>query len=179
MNEVERIHEELVALRQIISNAQSPSDLNAFDVLAAKSLLLAAASYFERQICDGIEHAAGQTGATPEFVNFISKQGLKRKFHTLFDWEKTNVNGFLGLFGPEAKKVMDDEIRSDTKLQSAVQDFLFIGSQRNQLIHNNFASYPLSVDTKEIWEKFGRASMFTEWVPKKLVDIGSKEQGDR
>ena len=103
MNEVARIHSELLALREIVVLAQSPSDLIAFDVLAAKSLLLAAASHFERQLCDGIETAAAETGAGAPIVNFISKQALKRKFHTLFDWEKTNINNFLGLFGPEVK----------------------------------------------------------------------------
>lgn len=175
MNEVERIHGELVALRELVAQAQSPSDLNAFDVLAAKSLLLAAASHFERQLCDGIEKAASETGAGAPIVNFISKQALERKFHTLFDWKKSNINSFLGLFGPEAKKVLDDEIQSDELLLAAVRDFIFIGGQRNLMVHNNFASFTLESSMREIWAKFENASRFANWFPMKLTELCTKK----
>ncbi|MBS0235564.1 MAG: hypothetical protein JSR99_19010 [Proteobacteria bacterium] len=176
MTEVERIFNELTALRELTAKAESPSDLNAFETLAAKSLLLAAASYFERQICDSIENTARSTGSKEPFVNFISRQGLKRRYHQLFNWEMNHANQFLGLFGPECKKLMDDDIKADETLSQAIKDFMYLGSQRNQLVHNNFASFPVDASLSEIWMKFQSASKFAEWLPKKLTAVSTAKR---
>ena len=95
MNEVERIYQELIALRTIIGKAESPSDQNAFEALAAKTLLLASASYFERLICENIADAARSSGTSDALIQFIVKQGLNRKYHALFNWRNNNINEFL------------------------------------------------------------------------------------
>ena len=178
MTEVERIYLELSALRDLTVKAESPSDINAFESLAAKALLLAAASYFERRICEAIEATARDTGAAGPFVNFISKQGLERKYHQLFDWDKPNVNRFLGLFGADYKKIMDEDIQADDVLTTAIRDFMYLGSQRNQLVHKGFASFLLESNMIEIWDKFLSASKFLDWLPKKLVGLSAPKQPD-
>jgi len=175
MNEVERIHGELLSLREIVASANSPSDLSAFDSLASKALLLAAASYFERVICDAIEGTARDTGTSEPFVHFISKQGLKRRYHQLFDWDKTNANSFFSLFGPEFKTSMEAEIKTNDSLKTAVTDFMYLGSQRNQLVHQNFASFLLDPSLEDLWTKFRSALKFAEWLPSKLFESSKKK----
>jgi hypothetical protein len=178
MTEVERIYLELAALRELTAKAESPSDLVAFESIAAKALLLAAASYFERRICDAIETTARETGASAPFVNFLSKQGLERRYHQLFDWEKPNVNRFLGWFGPDCKKMMEEDIKADDVLPVAIKDFMYLGSQRNQLVHKSFASFLLEVSMIEIWAKYQSASRFVDWFPKKLADASAPKKFD-
>lgn len=177
MSEVDRIHDELLALKEIILKAESPSDLNAFETLAANTLLLSSASYFERQICEGIEQAARSGGTSEALIQFILKHGLERKYHQLFNWKQNNINGFLGLFGDDAKKTMDDEIRADESLTQATKDFMSIGSQRNELVHNNFASFALVSDMAEIWTKYLSAKRFSDWLPLKLSEFTESKVG--
>ena len=76
MSDVARIYQELCSLRQIIAVTNSPSDQSAFEAMASKSLLLASASYFERQVCSAIERVARGVGTCDLMVNFINKQAL-------------------------------------------------------------------------------------------------------
>ena len=180
MNEVERVYQELLDLRNIVAKAESPSDQIAFGTFAAKTLLLASASYFERQICENIANAARGAGTSDVLVQFIVKQGLERKYSALFNWKQNNINGFLAIFGDEAKKLMEGEIKADDSLKQATKDFLFIGSQRNDLVHNNFASFGLNYDMMEIWQKHQSASKFSEWFSEclsKLCAAASSKDG--
>ena len=174
MSDVERIHEELLSMRQIISKAESPSDQSAFETMAAKTLLLASASYFERRICDTIEETARNAGTAEVFINFINKQALERKYHSMFDWGAKNINSFLGLFGEQHKGLMKDDIKASDELTKAVHDFIFINSQRNLLVHNNFASFSLPVVMDELWIKFQSAKCLSDWFPKKLALLAER-----
>lgn len=168
MSEVDRIRAELLSLREIIHKTDSMSDINAFEAFAAKTLLMAAASYFEKRICDDILQIAETFGTNAIFVNFIEKQALSRKFHTMFNWDARNINSFLGLFGDEFKKTCSDEIKnSEIRLQS-IRDFIFINSYRNLLVHNNFSTFNLNVSFEDIWNKFESAIKVPDWLAEKL-----------
>lgn len=47
---------------------------------------------------------------------------------------------FLSLFGAKYKVNMEGEINASEDLTAAANDFIFINSQRNLLVHNNYAS---------------------------------------
>jgi hypothetical protein len=94
-----RIYCEILSLKKIVDQHGEPSDIVAFEALAAKCLLLAAASYYEKTVCGIIEKHAKDIGASEAFVEFINNQALSRMYHTLFDWEKSNINKFVRLFG--------------------------------------------------------------------------------
>lgn len=175
MSEVARIYQELCSLRQIVISTKSPSDQSAFEALASKSLLLASASYFERQICDAIEQTARESGTCALMVNFISRQALERKYHAMFDWKAKNINNFLKLFGPEYKNAMEREIKDSDELGEAMKEFIFLNSQRNLLVHNNYASFPLGSSMDELWNKFGSARRLSDWLPSKLKILVVRE----
>ena len=82
--EVERIYSELISIKAAVEG--SPSDLVAFEATAAKSLLLAAASYFEKAVCEIIKNHARSVWNSLALVSFLDKQALERKFHSFFDW---------------------------------------------------------------------------------------------
>lgn len=154
--EVERIYLEIVSARDIISKHGTASDIIAFEAMAAKYVLLSAASYFEKTVCDAILKYAESAGTSPAILSFIDGQALKRKYHTLFDWECSNINKFIRLFGNDFFKFMEPKLAEDG-VRNAIQEFLFLGQTRNALVHDNFAEYKLDVTADDIKAKFDSA----------------------
>ena len=168
-----RIYEELVSLRSLVSDAKSISDSANIDSLAKKSLLLAAASYFEKQICDAIIEAANSRGS-PLFVSeFIRRQALSRKYHTMFNWDAASLNSFFSLFGEEAKSNFIKAVEDDNQ-KGNIREFIYINGERNKLVHSNFASYSLEAVFEEIWTKFLAAKMFADWFRERLLLISGE-----
>ncbi len=171
MNDVERVHAELATVRAVLAARDGPSDLIAFDQLATKTLLLCAASYFERVICSSLLETAAATGTKPVFRTFIEKQALERKDHTMFDWESSNANKFFGLFGDDFRNLMKQLVSTDDDLTAAVREFMFITNERNKLVHGNFAGISTDITFQEVWKKFSQAVKFAEWLPEKLREV--------
>jgi hypothetical protein len=85
------------------------------------------------------------------------------------NWDRANANTFFGLFGPEIRDWMAGLIAADDALPAAVREFIFINSQRNRLIHGNFAAMSIEVTLEDVWQKFNIASQFTAWLPVRLT----------
>lgn len=115
-----------------------------------KSILLASASYFERQVTDLISEYAQSCTNDGRIIFFIKNKALSRQYHTLFNWDAKNCNAFLGLFGDEFKKQFGDKVSKDDELDKSIKDFLEIGRERNRLVHQNFGSYSLEKTADEI-----------------------------
>lgn len=161
MNEVERVYQELSSLRVLIYSVESASDIVAFDTLASKSLLLAAASYFEKSFCERIVNIA-RTNQTPHiFCEFTEKQALARKYHTLFEWKTKNINKFLALFGEPVRSFVEQKIK-DSSQDENMKIFIEMNYERNELVHSNYAAYNLENTLVEIWTNFQKASEFQE-----------------
>jgi hypothetical protein len=173
MTDVDRIYGELSAVRDLLREKGPPSDVVSFEELAAKTLLLCAASYFERQICSSLLQIARETGSSVLFCTFIEKQALERKFHSMFDWKQSNANAFFGLFGQDVRNWMRDLVKGDDGLSDAVREFMFINSQRNRLVHGNFAATTAEVTFGEVWQKYQMALKFTEWLPIRLREAAA------
>src|SRR4051794_15282760 len=157
MNDVDRIYQELRSVSVVLEARGGPSDRIAFNELSAKTIVLCAASYFEREIGRVLITVARETGSKDVFCNFIDKQGLYRKFFTLFDWKATNANSFFGLFGSSVKQRLTEMVKRDEGIQEAIREFMFLNTQRNQLVHGNFAATQATTTLEEGYAKFNKA----------------------
>ena len=164
MTEVHQIWDELTKLNDAFRDEADLGQRTTFERYKQKLILMAAASYFEAVLKEAILNYMDQQTQSVAIRNFIDKQGLERKFHTLFDWQAGNANKFFGLFGSEFKEF----VKSDAKvepLSTYIQDFVFIGTQRNLLVHNNFSTFSLVATSEEIFLKFENATKFVDWLP--------------
>ncbi len=126
-----------------------------------KSLLLAAASYFESEIKEHIMRLAGKhSGSNEMIVAFVRKKAVERQFHTYFQWESRNANSFFGLFGQGYKSYMTERVNVNQKYDEAIQAFLELGQARNQLVHQTFGSFRLERTSEEIFELYKKACIF-------------------
>lgn len=173
MNDVERVHSELSAVRDLLRAQGTPSDVIAFEELGAKTLLLCAASYFERFICSSLLETAKDTGSIPLFCNFIEKQALERKFHSMFNWDGSNANKFFGLFGQDFSSWIRQQVKDDSSIEQAVREFMFVNNQRNVLVHGNFAAVSAGITFDEAWDRYKTALRFVEWLPSKLREVAA------
>lgn len=102
---------------------------------------------------------------------FVEKQAVNRKYHTMFDWSTSNANRFFSLFGNEflihMKKVMEE----DQSIKVGMKDFMDLGSKRNQLVHENYATFNLDYTAQEIYQKFISAYNFIEIVFDELCKL--------
>jgi hypothetical protein len=60
---------------------------------------------------------------------------------------------------------MNERIRRDTTFAISVKDFVQLGSLRNQLVHQNYASFTLEKTADEIWGLYESACKFIEVLP--------------
>lgn len=175
MTDVVRIRDELSAILDLVRTSGGPSDTVAAEAIAAKALLLSAASYFERSICDVIVRSAKESGTRHAYCNFIDKQALERRYHAMFDWDKKNINKFFGLFGSDTRDRLAEAVLADN-MGDVVKDFLYIGSQRNLLVHENFAGYSLETTFNEVFERYESAFQLVEWLHSKLMLEAARDE---
>lgn len=128
-----------------------------------KSLLLAAASYFETLVTQALMEYCDEVSNPKETItSFLKNKGLKRQYHTFFNWEdsKKGANTFFGLLGPTFSKYIGDIIKKDEKLTKGIVAFLVIGNERNRLVHINFATYTIEKTIEEIYALYEEALYF-------------------
>lgn len=177
MTDVERIQAELAAIISLARDAGGPSDQIAAESVAAKTLLLSAASYFERAVCEIIVSSARQGGTRSAYCNFIDKQALERRYHSMFDWRGKNLNQFFGLFGTDAKSRLSEALIADDMTEAA-KSFIYIGSQRNLLVHENFAGYSLETTFDEVFDRYHQAFHLLEWLRAKLLEEAARDDSE-
>lgn len=135
-----------------------------------KNLLLSAASYFEKEVCEIlIQFAKSRSSNCDLIVSFIKSKGISRQYHTLFEWEKTNANKFFSHFGDMFKKQMEKKIDEDLNLQKGVKAFLELGRERNRLVHQNFAEVALDKTAMEIYDLYKTSVSFIDCLRKELI----------
>ncbi|MHB1665430.1 MAG: HEPN domain-containing protein [bacterium] len=130
----------------------------------SKTLLLCIASYFEEEI-KAIVHKALNADNKLILKEFLENKALDRQFHTFFDWKANNANKFFKYFGSEFSCYMTSKVENDEdkiNLKLAIKDFIEIGSQRNQLVHGNYATFSNSYTVDEIYNKYKSACDFID-----------------
>ena len=131
------------------------------DANLRKNLLLASASYFEKEITSSIlEFTKIVAREDQRLITFVEKKALSRQYHSMFDWNCNNCNAFLGLFGDEFKKIFTSAISANPELEDAVRAFMEIGQERNRMVHQDFGQYTLEKTPDEILILHKKAKMF-------------------
>lgn len=174
---VDRLYQEASAiLQQLGKDTETSLQISAGDNFR-KALLLAAASHFETRICSLLlEFVRDRSGNSPLVQSFVKNAAISRKYHTLFAWEETNANKFFALFGPSFKAAMSQQIRDSEELADAIRAFMEIGGERNKLVHQDYASFPLEPDLDEIYLLFKKGLFFVDHLPQALRECDGSIQ---
>lgn len=189
-NAVELLKEEYDSLSQYLETNKEISLLSDLNKSYKKILLLAAGSYFEYKITNLLlEFARANSNHDERLVNFLMKQAISKKYHTLFSWGNTDnldkpekkANTFFKLFGDNFKTQIENDLnekKADTeeekldriKINESIEAFLEIGHHRNILVHSNIGDYNYDQKTaQEIFDLFKKAEPFIDFITSKLI----------
>lgn len=130
-----------------------------------KVLLLAAASEFESRVCNAIREHVQANSKDLKILELVDQKAIKRQYHTLFDWDKRNAGKFWSLFGADFKRQMGEICRRRPRFDSSIAAFLELGSLRNQLVHNNYATFSLEKTLAEVFILYKEAEGFVNSLP--------------
>lgn len=131
-----------------------------------RTMLLAAASHFERRLSGDVERLAEEEAGDSHVLTWlIRNRVIRRQYHTWFSWQSRNVNTFLAMFGKDFKDEAARWIAEDENLGKSVIAFLEIGNERNRLVHEDFADAPLEKTTSDVYDLYESAKIFVDWFP--------------
>ncbi len=167
---VDNLWKEIISIQNILNKQKEISLLSDYNNTIRKVLLLSCGSHFEKEMTEMLKRYVKNATNDYKIVNFLEKQAIYQKYHTLFDWgEKNNpdrpsknINTFLKLFGDDFKNSVLNI--NDNDFENAKNAFLEIGHIRNILVHNDFAAYSYEQKTPEdIYKLYEQAK---EFIPK-------------
>lgn len=168
---VRRLHKELGDAKDFLERRGEISLASAVEDAWRKAVLLAAASNHEARITNLLlRFAAAASNGNSTLTNFVEKKALKRQYHSLFAWDRKNVNQFLGLFGETFKSDFSKLVESSDALRTGIASFLYIGEGRNRLVHDNYAVFSMDETAREVVAKFEEAETFLETLEHALLD---------
>lgn len=159
LHAINKIYQDYIENYQCLINGGEISIAMDYKSQYSKIMLLSAASYFESKVIRIITSFLN-AGSCPLCAGFLEKKALKRQYHTLFNWDQQNANQFFGLFGDEFKLFMKKQLANDDALKKEIEDFMVLGSYRNQLVHNDYATFRLPLTAENVKQKFDSADMF-------------------
>ena len=143
----------------------------------AKTLLLAVASRFEARLTDCVvETFEGATRGSDALVSFVQKEAVERRYHTWFDWNANTANKFFRSFGEEFKNAMAAKVKNDPDLDDAVRAFLELGRLRNELAHEDYATFSMPKTPDEVLERYRAAARFVDWFANDLREHVTAQQ---
>lgn len=158
---VDTLYKDINDLVTFLQNREEISLLNFSDSNLRKNLLLASASYYENEIQKIIERFTEEKSSNcVALVSFIRNKGIKRQYHTYFNWDSNNINNFLGLFGEDFKDSFKVLIDAKSELKDAIVAFIEVGRERNRLVHQEFGSFVLEKTSEEIFELHNKALIY-------------------
>lgn len=164
-NAVERLHREFLDLQRFLDDNGGFAFRSAIEGAFPKTILLAAASHFERRLTEDVRLFAEEaTSERHVLVELISRKVIVRRYHSWFDWRERNANQFLAMFGDKFKAQARQWIRDDPRLQQSVSDFMEIGEARNNIAHD-FGDFTLEKTVSDVYGLYGSAKGFVEWFP--------------
>jgi hypothetical protein len=170
---IDRLYSEATAAIQVLGNNSEWS----LQVAAAdhfrKVLLLATASYFEDNLCNSVAMFVREEAKSVLIENFVRNKAIARQYHTWFAWDRKNANQFFGLFGKEFRELMESRVKARPELQSAIEAFLELGNERNLLVHQNYATFPMEKTLDEVYALYQSALLFVSSVPSALKDCNA------
>ena len=166
---VDRLYHDFDELSKLLKESNEISLINSAEENFKKSLLLSAASYFEKQLSDCvIDFTCEVAGEKHIITSIIKNKAIKRQYHTWFKWDEKNANTFFSLFGSDFLLLAKNAVKEDNTLDDAIKAFLELGNDRNRLVHQDFGNFTLEKTTYEIYNLYKSAMHFLEWIPKYL-----------
>jgi hypothetical protein len=136
-----------------------------------KALLLSAASWFEGRVCAAMEaFSAVHSGNHPGIRAMIKRWAVDGMYFRYFAWREQKPGQFYSQFGDECSAILKSEINGSPELKQALADFLELGNLRNELVHENFASYPFEKTAEEVYALFQSAERFVIYLETRLPD---------
>jgi hypothetical protein len=171
---VDRLYEEASSIiQQLQKNSETSLQISASDNFR-KALLLAAASHFEHGINNVlIGFVKDRSGGSSLVEAFVRNKAISRQYHTFFNWEGNNANTFFGLFGKEFRDSMSLKTKESEILAESIKAFLELGNERNRMVHQDYASFPLDKTLDEIYRLYKTGLFFVENLPQALRDCDS------
>lgn len=158
---VERMHGEFNDLLSLLEEGGEISLRSVADDNFRKSLLLCAASFFEKTLCEVVANFVQKnSGNNPAIIEFVKNKAIHRQYHTWFSWKERNANSFFGLFGEEFKSHIVRKIKLDNKLEDSIKSFMELGEQRNRLVHQDYGTFSLEKTSAEIFQLYNSAMSF-------------------
>ena len=168
---IDRLFTEHGRLREHLGRAGETSLAAETDAQFRKVLLLSAASYFETAIRETLlSYFEKATGNDQRTLAFVKAKGIERQYHTYFKWDANNANTFFALFGGDFKVRMEARVRVEADLREGVRAFLELGELRNNLVHRDYANYPLEKTVDEIYALYRSAVVFVEAIGPALAE---------
>jgi len=156
---IDRLYSDFENLHRFLIDKKEIDYANFLEDSFRKNLLIASASFIEDAIQQILIDFFKSSTKDEIIVNFLEKKAISRQYHTYFDWNSSNVNSFLRLFGKEFKNKFDSQ--KNEKIENYIKSFIELGRLRNELVHKNFINYTLEKTTKEIKELFDNSYQFT------------------
>jgi RiboL-PSP-HEPN len=166
---VDRLYTEFSDLIAYLDGKGEVSLRSVADENFRKSLLLAAASYFENRITNDILVFVDEASLKNQrVVELVKSKAISRKYHTFFNWDAANANQFFAIFGESFLNNMKAETADNAELDKAVKAFIELGRERNRLVHQDYGNVPLEKTTSEIYKLYETALSFVNVIPEKL-----------
>jgi len=159
------------ALVDYLKDQQQLTFFNEAENNFRKTILLSAASFFEKEISETVmEFAKSHSNNNELIISIIKQKAISRQYHTYFNWENSkNANSFFSLFGEDFKNKMIKKVKDDSKLENSIKSFLEIGQERNKMVHQNFAEIVIDKTAKEIYKLYQDSLYFIEIIKTELI----------
>lgn len=152
------------SVKQLLLDAEEISLANDLENLLAKTLVVATASYFEDFLTEFILSHIRKHSSDPSVPEFCRTSAIQQRYHTWFDWNVSNANKFFSLFGEAIRNKAANSLRVNGDLVDAVAAFMFLGSQRNLIVHRNMLAYTLPDTSDQIIGKARQALIFINFL---------------
>lgn len=166
---IDRIYQELGLAIEALGKSGEVSAQVVVEDHARKALLLSVASHFEHKLTGHLKQLSSMSNNIL-LTEFVIRKAITRQYHTLFNWDSKNANSFFALFGSDFKQRMEVKVKADTNLDNSIKAFLELGSLRNQLVHNDYATFSLEKTSDEIYLLYQTALYFIDSLPDCLSD---------
>ena len=168
---VDRLYSEANALIDLLQHSSELSLQVAVSDHFRKALLLAAASYFEDRVCHLVlEYVRQRALGSGLIENFVRNKAIARQYHSWFAWNDNNANKFFSLFGAEFRSLMSARVRASVEMQASIKAFLELGNERNRLVHQNYATFPMEKTLDEVYILYKNSRAFVEALPDAFKD---------
>lgn len=174
---IDKMYADHKALHDLLTSQRETSLASDADSKLKKVLLVSAASYFEHEITTAlVDFVAATSENHPSLLALVKAKAVSRQYHTYFQWDGKNANSFFGLFGEEFLAESKANVKAQEGLEDSIRAFLEIGLNRNQMMHENFATFPMDKTAEEVYELYKQAHLFIDYIRRRLGEASKRNK---